>query len=296
MTSSHQTSPQQRETMHPLPTPPSPPIYEDGELPSDPENPLLQIRLPGEDGAASPATGRIVLDISLADLTIRPGPAGEPIRLEADFDENAFELSEALTTADDGTWTYDLSFGARGGFFGLLFKGGHSGTNRLELIVPRGHPLDLVGRIGMGKSETDLGGLWVGLVDLELGMGDHLLEVREPLPFPMQALRMKSAMGNFELHSLGDASPALIEIDHSMGDLRLDLEGNWRNDAHVKVELGMGSGRLWLPDNAKIDIAKMSLSMGEKTIDHKTEKILPPDAPTLTLEMSGSMGEWRIER
>ena len=294
LASDHDPTPEQREASHELPPAPFPnaPIYDEGEVPLDPESPPVSVSLTPE--APEGPSGRVVLDIAMADLTIRPGPADQPIRLESDFDTSAFELNEELSSDDDGNWTYTVSFGARGGFLGLLLKGGGD-AGRLELIVPRGRPIEIVGEIGMGKSETDLGGLWVTQVDLELGMGDHFLEVREPMPFPMQSFRVESSAGNFEVHSLGEASPARIEVNHRMGELYLDLEGTWRNDADVDVAFGMGACRMWLPKGARVDIDQARVSMGERSLDLPDQDNLPEDAPTLTLHLEGSMGELRID-
>lgn len=241
--------------------------------------------------------GTLILDLRMGDFTIEPGPADQPIRVEADFDASNFELKEEFVETDDA-WTYKVEFGGRGGLLGLLLRGGGNNPgNRVKIIVPRGHPLRLVGEISMGESQIDLGGLWVREVDLDMGAGDHFVEFREPLPFPMERFAMKTSMGGVEVRSLGDASPAEVRVEHGMGDLFLDLEGAWRNDSEIRADFSMGQCRIWLPDGVNVVLDRRSVSMGEARIDELPDpSTLPAGAPTLHISASGSMGELRIER
>ncbi|HEX9734055.1 MAG TPA: hypothetical protein VGG06_18950 [Thermoanaerobaculia bacterium] len=283
--------PEQSQASHPLPPPPVRPPQ-----PDQVEMPEIAPLPPGVEAPPAAAAGTVVLDLRMGEFTIRPGPPGEPIRIEADYDANVFNLTESFNESEDGTWTYDVSFGARGGWLGLLFRGGGSSNrNQVDVIIPRGHPVSIVGKIGMGESEIDLGGLWVENVDLEMSAGDHFLEFREPTPVPMEDFRLDGSMGNLEVRGLGEASPRTVTVDHGMGELLVDLAGPWRRDATVDVGFSMGECRLWLPKTARVEISRASVGMGEKYVDHHDESGLPADAPLLTLNVRGSMGELRVE-
>lgn len=279
--------PQERQASHELPPAPA--------QPDQVEMPEIAPLPPGVEAPPAAAAGTLVLDLRMGEFTIRPGPAGEPIRVEGDYDANAFNLVESFNENDDGTWTYDVSFGAKGGLLGLLFRGGSNNRNRVDVIIPRGHPVAIIGRIGMGESEIDLGGLWVERVDLELSAGDHFIEFREPLPVPMEEFRLDGSMGDLEVRGLGAASPRTVSVDHGMGEVLVDLTGPWRRDADIDVGFSMGECRVWLPQSARVKIARAGVGMGEKRIDSRDESGLPADAPLLTLSASGSMGELRVE-
>lgn len=241
------------------------------------------------------AVGTLILDLAMGDFVLRPGPADEPLRVEADFDASQFELVEEFTEGEEGRWTYRVRFGGKGGFLGMLFGGGSSGPgNRVEIVVPQGHPVRLVGEIGLGESKIDLGGLWVESVDLEYGPGDHFLEVREPLPVPMESFATVSSMGEMEIRGLGNASPESVEVEHGMGDLFLDLQGAWRRDADVTTRFRMGQCRIWVPETARVDLSGGSVSMGNART-RLPEVDLPADAPTIRLDTGGSMGNLEVE-
>ncbi len=285
--------PEQLQVERPLPAVPQSPRTPASDQPQIGEvMPLPEL---AEFPRAPQGAGRVVLDLKMGEFIIRPGPAGEPIRIDADYDAGTFELTEELTSDEDGGWTYEVGFGSKRGFLGLVLGGGrHNVDNRIEITIPRGHPIDLVGSVSMGELEADLGGLWIRRVDVELGLGDHFVEFRDPLPYPMESFRAEMSMGSVEVRSLGDASPGSVEVDHSMGELFLDLKGAWQDDAEIDVDFQMGECRIWLPEDVHVDIERASVGLGESSIDRpRTEP--PEDAPTLTLNVSGSMGEANIE-
>lgn len=282
--------PEEREASHVLPDPPPMPAYASADQPEMPN--ILPMSGPAE--APVTATGTLVLDLRMGDFIIEPGPADQPIQVEADYNTKAFNLKENYVENDDGTWEYKVSFSGRGGLLGALLRGNNS-RNKVKITIPRGHPIEIVGGIGMGESKTDLGGLWITNVDLEFSAGDHFLEFREPLPFPMEEFNLQSSMGEVEVQSLGEASPRKVDVNHGMGELLLDLKGAWRRDAEIDVQFSMGECRLWSPENARLEIARASVGLGGKRVKRQNVEDLPENAPTLTLNVSGSMGELRIE-
>ncbi|MEM1204380.1 MAG: hypothetical protein AAGN66_14200 [Acidobacteriota bacterium] len=293
VTSDREPEPAQRRAERALPPAPTPPAYSGTDGPDTVEV------APGDGFAAAPspeATGTLVLDLAMGDFNIVPGPADQPLRVDADFDAGSFQLEEEFTSGDDGHWTYEVSFGSKGGFFGLMLGGGNNTHNEVTITVPRGHPIDIIGNIAMGESKVDLSGLWVREVHLELKAGDHFVEFREPLPFPMDRFEVKSSMGEVEIRGLGEASPERVEVQHSMGEMFLDLQGAWRRDARVEADFSMGECRVWLPEGVHLDLAEARVSMGEARTDRTVTDDLPEDAPTLTLAASGSMGSLRVER
>lgn len=254
-------------------------------------NETRQVELP----SLGAPLGTIEVDLDIGDFTIKPGPVGQPIRVEADYDTSKFELKEEMAQKPDGTWAYKVKFGAKGGFWGLALGGGNSGQNRITVVIPRGRPIDIKGSIRMGESKTDLGGLWVKNVDLQYKAGDHFIEFREPLPFPMDGFRVDGSMGNLEIRGLGQASPNMVDVKQGMGELFLDLQGDWRRDAKIKARFSMGECKIWLPEKARIDLHRASVSMGESKAA-KAQGEIPASWPTLTIDASGSMGELHIEK
>jgi len=236
--------------------------------------------------------GRLELDLSLGKFTIKPGPAGQPIKVEADYDRKSFKLVEEFNSSEEGSWTYKVDFGSRHGAFSMFF--GKEANNRVVITIPRDQPLDIVGEIGVGESEVDLSGLWIRDVDLEVGIGEHEFVFREPPPFPMESFQLESSIGELTVRQLGNASPRTVTVKHNIGELFLDLQGAWQGDAEADLSLNIGEFDLRLPDNVRVELEGGKVTLGERRVARRAEENLPQDAPTLTIRATGNIGEINI--
>lgn len=229
--------------------------------------------------------GEVVVDIAFAEFTVVPGRAGEPIRLEADYDRSRFEVVERFDERPDGTWTYRLKFGFEGSPLFNLF--GRS-NNRLRLVLPPDVPIRLRCDVRMGAGEIDLGGLWVREAHLSLRMGGADLDVSEPLVEPMERLTVSGRMGGARIRRLGNASPREATFEQRMGGVELDLDGAWRNDADLRVSAAMGGLTVRGTDTVNVVVGERSLTMGEIEVRDRREP--DPSLPTVTVHASGTMG------
>jgi hypothetical protein len=263
---------------------------EGASVPDFVERPLMP------DAVGGPPAGRVILDLEMGDFVIEPGPPGESLRVEAEYDSGSFDLEERYEIQDDGTWTYRLSFENKVAWFQRLW-GNQDIDNKVKLIIPRGYPMEIAGRIQVGQSRVELGGLWLTDLDLRTSTGDHRVSFSEPLHQPLPRLRLQSGVGETRFIGLGNASPAKTYIEAKIGELRVDLTGDWRQDGVVDVEFKIGECRVIVPDDVHLKIDRASVSIGERRFrDLETDEMLPEDAPTITLRADSSIGELRIER
>lgn len=249
----------------------------------------------GDLGAPLAAGGTVDLDLALGELSIVAG-TGDAIHLEADFDEARYELVEEYLPEEGGVWRYRLALESRSGWVWRLWN--RSGkTPRVRLTLPKGCSLALEGSVGPGNSELRLGGLWLTAVDLGFGSGDHRISFDEPTRQAAIPISLKGAAGRFEVRGLGNASPSRAFVESAAGEMDVDLEGEWRQDGEVEVRFGVGSCRLRLPSRARVDVRRVSVKLGEKRIgSQRHEEHLPEDAPVVTLDVEGSLGELRVAR
>lgn len=246
--------------------------------------------LPLPDGVQPEVrSGRLELDLSMGNFTIKPGPAGQPMKVEADYDSKSFELKEEFDSSESGDWTYKIRFGSRMGGLGALF--GDEGRNRVVITVPRDQPLEIVGEIGVGQSNAQLGGLWIDRVDLDIGIGEHRFDFNERPPFPMESFQLNSSIGELTVHNLGNASPRKVQVNHNIGEVLLNLEGDWQGDVEAEVSINIGECNLRVPDNVRLDLEEARVSLGERQMARRNEEDLPEDAPTLRLRATGRIGE-----
>ena len=279
--------------------PPLPELEEllaSGELSSTPfpvENPAFF-----EAPELASKVGTVVLDLSVGEFTIRAGEPGEPIRVEADYESDAFELRETFTEGGDGAWTYEISFRPKGGILGMMFRGaGNNPRNNVEIVLPRGRPLDLVGDLGLGLTEADLGGLLLRTVDLEAGTGEHIIEFSEPLAMPMDYFHIEKGVGEMQILDLGNAQPREIDLEMRVGELRVDMSGGpWSVDSLMRVAFGVGESRIKAPENVRLELKRASVLVGDRVVRRFDNKGIPEDAPTVAFDLSVKIGSLVVSR
>jgi hypothetical protein len=260
-----------------------------------PELPLFEeggiVTLP-ELTAAVEEPGRVILDLSMGSFRVEAGRPGEPIRVDGDYDANRYTLEQGYETYGERGWVYRLRFGRKGGLLGLI---GGSSDERIRLVLPPDVPIALEGRVRIGESRLELGGLWLVAADLDLGLGEHELSFDSPLPAPMERFRVKGGMGELRIRGLGNASPRVVEASARMGQSLFDLGGRWVCDSEVSLSCGMGECDVRVPEGVAID-HHISFGMGEKSLRGLRDLPEPgPGVPAMRLTVSGGMGQLRID-
>lgn len=239
--------------------------------------------------------GRIILDLSMGEFEIVPGPAGEPVRIEADYDTASFELVQEYETYGERGWIYRIEFDSKFGFFRQLGSK-DPGDNRIRIVLPRDVPLALEGTLGLGEARVELGGLWLVDVDLDVGVGEHTVSFEEPLLQPLERFRLEGSLGETRIRGLGQASPRRALVGHSIGELRVDLSGAWLQDAEVSVESSLGE--LWvggIPAGVNVDLQHAGVAIGESDLRALRRREPAPDgSPTLSLSLDHGIGELRV--
>lgn len=246
-----------------------------------------------KDHVLPPGPGVVELHVRMAEIDVSPGPPGSPLQLDADWNAGVFRLEEGLEQ-EGGGWRYRLDFGGRG--LAFLRHHDHHDPNRLRLRIPVDHPLSIEGKLSMGESDVDLGGLALDRVALELKAGEHRLSFHEPTPQPLSLLRLDGSMGEITVINAGNASPRRIEVKHGMGELLLDLTGKWRADGEVDIHFSMGDSRVDLPrqDEAAAIVEKARVSLGDRGVFDTPIAELPTGVPKVRIRATGGMGELRI--
>lgn len=252
----------------------------------------------GEDLSQLPSSAEpldLVLDLSKGSFTLEPGPVGSELAVKADYNSASYELVERY---DPEGRRYELEFDARGGMLGLLRSRGGD-LNEVTITVPRGYPIRLTGRLSMGQSRVEIGGLAIESADLEFRAGDHVLLVSEPVPRPLEWIEVDAQFGQLEIVALGNASPRQSRFSQRAGNLRLDLEGAWRENADLELECRFGECRVIRPEGIRTVIERAAVSFGEKTVTGDVEtadgaEAGTDEAPVLRLWISADAGDLDI--
>ena len=256
----------------------------------DPEPRELVQELPSPmDGSSDRRPGRVVLSLSSAAVSVVSGPPGEPIRVEAEFDPDVFLLEQSYEEDSAGVWSYRVDFHEKKTLHISVFKiwiGKRS--PEVRIVLPRDLPFALETRMDGGYLNLDLAGMSVASADVELVRGVLDLRVSEPLPAPMERLRVKSRIGTARLRSLGNASPRELQVTHGVGAVLVDLGGAWLANADVDFHVALARGELRLPEGIRIEM------LDDKAFprpDNGSEEI---PRPTLRVFTHFDMGDIRV--
>lgn len=235
------------------------------------------------------AAGAVVLDIEGTFFQIKPAEPGEPMRIEAEFDTNIYDLKERFREARGSEgWVYEVEFGRPSRSYGLtMLKEILSGSRpEITIFLPRDVFFDLEVRVRQGGSEIELGGLALGAADLHFNQGGGAVQFSEPPTQPMDSLSVHFTQGGGAIDGVGNASPRRLDVGFSMGGGHVGLEGPWRNDADISLRQRMGGMSVQLPSNVII--------RGIPRPGFETPSDAEVPLPVLRLETSKQYGDIEI--
>jgi hypothetical protein len=141
---------------------------------------------------------------------------------------------------------------------GGIGRRGRQEGGRLDLELARGVPMNLDLEFGAVRADVDLGGLALTGLDLSTGASESTIDVSEPSTSSMEVARFEVGAAEFTARHLGNLNAQRIEIDAGVGSLTLWLDGGWRADARVAIDMGLGALELRVPEGLGLELRKDS--------------------------------------
>jgi hypothetical protein len=120
-------------------------------------------------------------------------------------------------------------------------------NNRLRLALSDSIPLTLKIRAGVGDARLALSNLKISKIDFESGVGEARLSAYEPNVVPCELVRIKNGVGRLESIGLGNLNFRDLEFEGGVGGANLDFSGEWKQDASVKISVGVGGVNVRMP-------------------------------------------------
>jgi hypothetical protein len=243
---------------------------------------------------------RLTVELAEGDFTVRKGPAGGQVQVEGTYAEGMYELTENTAADEAGHSRTTIRFKSKAPMWARILGGMGEGSNRprLTVLIPADVPIDLSLRVGMGESRIDLGGLMLSDLGIDLSMGNHILDFKEPVVGGLRRVRLNASMGNISVDNLGNTGAEAIEATGNMGNFTADLGGAWQPESNAELNFSQSMGQLTLqvPSSVRLD-ANITSSQGGTTNRPTTdEETKDPKAPTLRVRMNTSMGEGLVVR
>jgi len=239
----------------------------------------------------------VTLDLAEGDFTIQPGPPGTDIKVEGFFDPKSYELTQSTTAGEGGGRDIHIGFRRNTPFFFLLLSENHP-ENKVTITLPQGVPTTLNLRMSKCQSRIELGGLTVNALDARLTMGDQSLSFSRPNAGRIENAVLVLKMGDIKLRGLGNSRADTMSLRGSMGDIRVNFDGDWEPGSKMSanVMLSMGDFRVLVPRDVRLktqSIIFLGESRGRRDQESQPED---PNAPILEIEARASMGDLSISR
>lgn len=135
-------------------------------------------------------------------------------------------------------------------------------NNRLRLALTDSIPLRMQINSGVGDARLSLSGLKISSLDFESGVGEAKMSAYEPNTVSCEHIRLKSGVGRMEATGLGNLNFRELEFDGGVGGATLDFTGEWKQNAEVRIQVGVGGVNLRIPRDigVKVESAKNFLS------------------------------------
>jgi hypothetical protein len=192
---------------------------------------------------------RVTVEYGAGEFTVRPMDTGLLYRMNLEYDEDRYE---PVAEYEDHVLQIGIE-SIRDGFGRRHREGGS-----LELELARGVPMDLDLEFGAVRAEVDLGGLALTGLELSTGASESTITVSERNTTSMERARFEVGAADFTTRGLGNLNAARIEVDAGVGSITLGLDGEWRQDAHVAIQMGLGSLELRVPEGVGLELRKDS--------------------------------------
>ena len=271
-----------------------------------PEPVARSITLPGRGADAGDGEGRSAhLDIHLEDgiFEVRPGPPGSDVRVDGTYARKYYDLVHDHTPAAGSTGrvvTVRLAR-ARSLLVQLVahaMERAPSSPNELTVTIPRDTPFSVNLTIRAGESRVDLGGLSLTDLAVDLAMGEHRLDLSEPLAVAPRSVRLDGGMGEIRFERLGNTRAAELQASGHMGSVTVDLGGAWPAGATADVTVNNLMGELRLEAPAGLRLVGFAADSPVPGADGPAGdgRDADPRLPALRLHVSNTMGETRLTR
>ena len=181
-------------------------------------------------------------------FSVGPAEAGVLYHMQIEYDEDVFEPLAEYRGSSLRIGVESLGRRIR------LGRDRPAGT--MELALSRDVAMDLNMDFGAVRADIDLGGIRLTRLEINTGASRTVIDISEPNPETMSQASMDVGAAEFTVLNLGNLNTSVIEIDAGIGHIELGFTGDWRQNARVSVDMGLGSLVLRFPRGLGVRLVK----------------------------------------
>jgi hypothetical protein len=138
----------------------------------------------------------------------------------------------------------------------MRFTGRSDGEQgHLQLELSRTTPIDLALDLGAVQADLDLTGLKLSRLHIESGASDGKLRFDSLNATRMSSLDVSLGAASFRGERLANANTPSIRVDAGVGNVELDMGGQWTQDIELHVEVMLGVVIIHVPADVGVRVS-----------------------------------------
>ena len=138
----------------------------------------------------------------------------------------------------------------------MRFTGRNDGEEgKLQLELSRSTPIDLALDLGAVEADLDLTGLRLTRLHLESGASDGKIRFDSLNATRMSSFEVSLGAASFRGDRLANANAPSIRVDAGVGNVELDMSGQWTQDIELHVEVTLGIVTIHVPADVGVRVS-----------------------------------------
>lgn len=210
----------------------------------------------------------IRFDIGSLEITAGKGMSAL-YSFELEYDKSGFEPDiqyDSNLSGEEGRLSFSLQGVNKPGFRREAF------SNNMRLKFNDSIPIDLRVYAGVGDARLSLTGLKISHFAFESGVGEAKVSVFEPNAVSCEYIRLKNGVGGIEMIGLGHMNFRHLEFEGGVGGAEMDFSGDWKQDAEVRIQVGVGGVHLKMPRSVGVRVETERNFLSGVQLDGFTQK------------------------
>jgi hypothetical protein len=185
----------------------------------------------------------------IGSLEVTGQKASNLYSMDLEYDKASYQPEVHYDTAgEEGRFTFKLQSTHK---VGLRSE---RRNNRLRLNLNDSVPLKLSVNTGVGDTRLSLTGMQISRLELESGVGGSKISTYEPNPVSCDFIRIKNGVGSMDAVGLGNLNFRELEFEGGVGGANLDFTGQWKQDAAVRIQVGVGGVNVRMPSDIGVRV------------------------------------------
>lgn len=202
----------------------------------------------------------ILVEVSVGELIIEKSTIEKTLTVSVVYKKDACELDIDFSPKQN---QFYLELTGMDKFWKDKFKD----SIQVRIGLPRDVEIVLEGKLKVGKSQLELGGLCLKEVKFSQWVGELNMGFSMPNSIVMERLAVKNKVGVISLHHLGNARFQKAWINTGIGECDLDFQGKMEPESRVKIDSQLGKLSVLFPDSIGVRVKFLSWSsMTQKEI------------------------------